>query len=267
MTCHRWGRPTCKYPHVNAHTQRWDVTVRANQRPAADSALNHGQSEGISSNLQLCNSFCECSHKRPLLNDLWGSCDGCEIYWKWEAKWDWGRHKFCGQFAMCAVKPARGGSVGSNYSSLTALPPPSYKHGIADWRCIFKHLSINYRNWQAGLAILTEKYEKIEKNCPCQDESSSLKAFSAEESNPSRPVPGKWAPSTAITKPSHLSEMNHTLLAASRQELNVSCWATRWAALQVSTCRHKKLKFSRLQTALCLHQRQPLSLLIKTPTA
>lgn len=80
MTCHHWGRLTCKYPHVNAHTQRWDVTVRANKRAAADSALNHGQSEGISSNLQLCNSFCECSHKRPSLSDLRGGCDGCEIY-------------------------------------------------------------------------------------------------------------------------------------------------------------------------------------------
>ena len=39
-----------------------------------------------------------------------------------------------------------------------------------------------------------------------------------------------------------------------------------WAALQVSTCRHKKPKFSRLQTKLWPHQRQPLSLLIKNLT-
>lgn len=106
------------------------------------------KSEGISRNLQVFYYFCECSHKHPLLSNLWGDCSGCEIYWKWEEKLDSGRHKFTGQFAMSAVKPARMGTV------LVRITPGS-QHAAPIIKCeqkmnllgYFSEVFINYTNW------------------------------------------------------------------------------------------------------------------------
>lgn len=131
------------------------------------------KSEGVSRNLQVFYYFCECSHRSPLLSNLWGDCNGCEIYWKWEEKLDLGRHKFTWQFATSAVKPARMGTalVRTTLGSQHAAPIIKKKLWTEDesswifFRSFYKlyKLTDRVRNPQRKYVKSEKKHSALEK--------------------------------------------------------------------------------------------------------